>query len=196
MFVNFYLPSINPILYSPPKTGLQVSHVMLKIPNTSSSCLLPDSACRPYRMGSPRKTSSGTCHRKPYDLSGGFNVAKALKTYDNEVSSFAEEDITVDFDCTVDEDEGAPWEGAIVYRRSSSITHLENCTTLERLGLGKLSSELSRSRASAMGLRLTKAVKDYLDGTPVLISVDVIRKEQKLRLDGIIKTVITLSCNR
>lgn len=196
MSLNFYLPSIYPIPYSHPKTGLQVSHVMLQIPNTSTSCLSPDSACRLYSIESPRKTCSGTFHRKSKNLFEDLTVAKAVKTDDNEVSSFAQEDITVDFDWTDDQDEGAPWEGAIVYRRNSSITHVEYCTTLERLGLGRLSSELSRSTASAMGLRITKAVKDYLDGTPVLISVDVTRKKQKLRLDGIIKTVITLSCNR
>ncbi|KAJ8426106.1 hypothetical protein Cgig2_031773 [Carnegiea gigantea] len=196
MSLKFYLPSIYPIPYSHPKTGLQVSNVMLQIPNTSTSCLSPDSACRLYSMESPRKTCSGTFRRKSKNLFGDLTVAKAVKTDDNEVSSFAEEDITVDFDWTDDQDEGAPWEGAIVYRRNSSITHVEYCTTLERLGLGRLSSELSRSTASAMGLRITKAVKDYLDGTPVLISVDVTRKKQKLRLDGIIKTVITLSCNR
>ncbi|XP_058098067.1 large ribosomal RNA subunit accumulation protein YCED homolog 1, chloroplastic [Magnolia sinica] len=96
-----------------------------------------------------------------------------------------------------DEDVGSsPWEGAVIYRRDSAVTHLEYCTTLERLGLEKLSSELSRSRASDMGLRVTKGVKDYPHGTPVLISVDVTRKKKKLKLDGIIRTVITLGCNR
>lgn len=95
-----------------------------------------------------------------------------------------------------DDDEGSPWEGAVVYKRNSSVTHLEYCTTLERLGLGKLSTKVSRSRASVMGLRVTKDVKDCPDGTPVLISLDVTRKKLKLRLDGIIRTVIALGCNR
>ncbi|XP_055805567.1 large ribosomal RNA subunit accumulation protein YCED homolog 1, chloroplastic [Solanum dulcamara] len=95
-----------------------------------------------------------------------------------------------------DDDDGSPWEGAVVYKRNSSVTHLEYCTTLERLGLGKLSTKVSRSRASVMGLRVTKDVKDYPDGTPVLISLDVTRKKLKLRLDGIIRTVIALGCNR
>ncbi|KAJ0038208.1 hypothetical protein Pint_22645 [Pistacia integerrima] len=94
------------------------------------------------------------------------------------------------------EDTGSPWEGAIIYKRNPSITHVEYCTTLERLGLGRLSTETSKSKASAMGLRVTKSVKDYPHGTPVQISIDVTRKKQKLRLDGIIKTVITLGCNR
>lgn len=96
----------------------------------------------------------------------------------------------------VTEDSGSPWEGAVIYRRNASVSHVEYCTTLERLGLGKLSTEVSRSRASVMGLRLTKAVKDYPFGTPVHVSVDITKKKQKLRLDGIIKTVITLGCNR
>ncbi|XP_010466142.1 PREDICTED: uncharacterized protein LOC104746378 [Camelina sativa] len=94
------------------------------------------------------------------------------------------------------EDTGSPWEGSVMYRRNASVTHVEYCTTLERLGLGRLSTEVSKKRASAMGLRVTKDVKDYPDGTPVQISVDVIRKKRKLRLDGIVRTVITLGCNR
>ncbi|KAF8050060.1 hypothetical protein N665_2057s0006 [Sinapis alba] len=94
------------------------------------------------------------------------------------------------------EDTGSPWEGSVMYRRNASVTHVEYCTTLERLGLGKLSTEVSKKRASAMGLRVTKDVKDYPDGTPVQVSVDVIRKKKKLRLDGIVRTVITLGCNR
>lgn len=94
------------------------------------------------------------------------------------------------------EDLDSPWEGAVVYERNASVTHLEYCTTLERLGLEKISSDVSRSRASLMGIRVTKSVKDYPLGTPVLISIDVTRKKGKLRLDGIIRTVIALGCNR
>ncbi|XAR50829.1 hypothetical protein NMG60_11005276 [Bertholletia excelsa] len=94
------------------------------------------------------------------------------------------------------EDMGSPWEGAVFYVRNPSVSHVEYCTTLERLGLGKLSTEVSRSRASVMGLRVTKAVKDFPLGTPVLISIDVTRKRKKLRLDGIVRSVITLPCNR
>ncbi|KAL7099731.1 hypothetical protein ACP275_09G103300 [Erythranthe tilingii] len=95
-----------------------------------------------------------------------------------------------------DEDEGSPWEGAILYRRNAAVSHLEYCTTLERLGLGKVSSEFSKNRASEMGLRVVKSVKEFPDGTPVLISADVTRRKQKLRLDGIVRTVISLNCNR
>ncbi|PIA30032.1 hypothetical protein AQUCO_05700022v1 [Aquilegia coerulea] len=90
----------------------------------------------------------------------------------------------------------SPWEGALMYKRDPKVTHLEYCTTLERLGLGKYSTEVSKTRASIMGLRVTKAVKDYPLGTPVLVSVDVCRKKYKLRLDGIIRTVLSLRCNR
>lgn len=83
-----------------------------------------------------------------------------------------------------------------MYRRNAAVLHLEYCTTLERLGLGKISSEVSKARASEMGLRVVNSVKDYLNGTPVLVSVDVTRKKQKLRLDGIVRTVISLPCNR
>ncbi|PON50180.1 hypothetical protein PanWU01x14_224930 [Parasponia andersonii] len=107
--------------------------------------------------------------------------------------------ISLDFEGEEKEDveeTASPWEGAVIYKRSSSISHVEYCTTLERLGLGKLSTEVSKSRASVMGLRVTKAVKDYPFGTPVHISVDITKKKHKLRLDGIVKTVITLGCNR
>lgn len=116
-------------------------------------------------------------------------------------SSFDEEN-TASFDWgdeeqgEIEEDVGSPWEGAIIYKRNPSISHVEYCTTLERLGLVKLSTEVSKSRASVMGLRVTKSVKDFPFGTPVQISIDVTRKKHKLRLDGIIKTVITLACQR
>lgn len=114
--------------------------------------------------------------------------------------SFTDEDtVFLDLDDQAIEDgeeTESPWEGAVIYKRNASITHVEYCTTLERLGLGNLSTEVSKSRASVMGLRVTKAVKDYPNGTPVQISIDITRKKQKLRLDGIIKTVIALTCNR
>uniref|UniRef100_A0A1J3H8R1 Uncharacterized protein n=1 Tax=Noccaea caerulescens TaxID=107243 RepID=A0A1J3H8R1_NOCCA len=112
--------------------------------------------------------------------------------------SFTEKStIDIDWEDQEDmEDTGSPWEGSVMYKRNASVTHVEYCTTLERLGLGRLSTEVSKSSASAMGLRVTKDVKDYPDGTPVQVSVDVIRKKKKLRLDGIVRTVITLGCNR
>ncbi|KAF7840345.1 large ribosomal RNA subunit accumulation protein YCED-like protein 1, chloroplastic [Senna tora] len=112
--------------------------------------------------------------------------------------SFTEErTMSLDWDDEEDfEDTESPWKGAVIYKRSSLISHHEYCTTLERLGLGRLSTDVSKSRASTMGLRVTKAVKDYPHGTPVQISIDVTKKKKKLRLDGIIKTVITLGCNR
>lgn len=94
------------------------------------------------------------------------------------------------------DDIDSPWEGAVVYQRNASILHVEYCTTLERLGLGEYSTNVSKSRASLMGIRVTKAVKDYPLGTPVMVSLDITRKKQKLRLDGIIRTVLTLGCNR
>ncbi|GMG98894.1 hypothetical protein Nepgr_000734 [Nepenthes gracilis] len=119
----------------------------------------------------------------------------------NRGMAFTEDENEFDFDWgrdDNDDDDGllSPWEGAVVYKRNPSISHLEYCTTLERLGLDKISSEVSRSRASIMGLRVTKFLKEYVHGTPVLISLDVTRKKGKLRLDGIIRTVITLGCNR
>ncbi|KAK7247190.1 hypothetical protein RIF29_42067 [Crotalaria pallida] len=123
----------------------------------------------------------------------------AFRCKGHDYDSFSEESAMslVDLDEGEEiEDEGSTWEGAVIYKRNSSISHLEYCTTLERLGLGKLSTDVSKNRASVMGLRVTKGVKEYPDGTPVQISIDVTRKSKKLRLDGIIKTVISLLCNR
>jgi hypothetical protein len=127
----------------------------------------------------------------------------ASKCMENDRDLYTEEG-TVSFDWDyeeeeeeeIDKDEGSPWEGAVIYKRNAAILHLEYCTTLERLGLGNLSTDVSKNKASVMGLRTTKAVKDFPNGTPVQISIDVTRKKKKLRLDGIIKTVITLMCNR
>ncbi|KAJ0966808.1 hypothetical protein J5N97_023725 [Dioscorea zingiberensis] len=118
-------------------------------------------------------------------------------------SAFTDFSDITDFDAVSDEldDDDAlaasPWEGAVVYRRDASVTHLEYATTLERLGLAKLSTGLSRSRASAMGIRLpSRRAGDGDEGTPVLVSVDVTRRKRRLKLDGIIRTVITLGCKR
>lgn len=127
----------------------------------------------------------------------------ASKCMENDRDLYTEEG-TVSFDWDyeeeeeeeIDKDEGSPWEGAVIYKRNAAILHFEYCTTLERLGLGNLSTDVSKNKASVMGLRTTKAVKDFPNGTPVQISIDVTRKKKKLRLDGIIKTVITLMCNR
>ncbi|PRQ58785.1 hypothetical protein RchiOBHm_Chr1g0363071 [Rosa chinensis] len=134
--------------------------------------------------------------RKP----NGISMSTVINCTKPNFQSFTDED-TVFLDLGDQgnedgEDIDSPWEGAVIYKRNASITHVEYCTTLERLGLGNLSTEVSKSRASVMGLRVTKAVKDYPNGTPVQISIDITRRKQKLRLDGIIKTVITLTCNR
>ncbi|XP_062221389.1 large ribosomal RNA subunit accumulation protein YCED homolog 1, chloroplastic [Phragmites australis] len=118
------------------------------------------------------------------------------------VSVQADDFFTVDFD--PDEfqdpdsnDDGSPWEGALVYRRDAAVHHLEYATTLERLGLGDLSSTESRARAAAMGLAILRSSnKADAEETPVLVSVDVTRRRGRLRLDGIVRTIITLGCFR
>ncbi|XP_038971026.1 large ribosomal RNA subunit accumulation protein YCED homolog 1, chloroplastic-like [Phoenix dactylifera] len=112
-------------------------------------------------------------------------------------------DFTATADGVGDEDEdltSSPWEGAVVYRRDASAIHPEYFHHPRKVGLRKLSSGLSRSRASAMGIRLpARRGKEapFGDGeTPVLISVDVTRRKRRLKLDGIVTTVITLGCNR
>ncbi|KQK02161.1 large ribosomal RNA subunit accumulation protein YCED homolog 1, chloroplastic [Brachypodium distachyon] len=104
-----------------------------------------------------------------------------------DLADFQEEDPDED-------EEGSPWEGALVYRRDAAALHLEYATTLERLGLADLSSPHSRARAAAMGILLSAGDQDGT--TPVLVSLDVARRRGRLRLDGIVRTVITLGCYR
>ena len=102
-------------------------------------------------------------------------------------------------DAEDDEEGSSPWEGALVYRRDAAALHLEYATTLERLGFADLSSPHSRARAAAMGIlpsTKTKLPQDSGEATPVLVSVDVTRRRGRLRLDGIVRTVITLGCYR
>ncbi|ERN09559.1 hypothetical protein AMTRI_Chr09g13300 [Amborella trichopoda] len=144
----------------------------------------------------PSKTliSSYSSISKPYTTRPIISPSKGLISISSLHCTSSE---TVSHESTEEvEDEGSPWEGAVVYKRDSSVTHLEYCTTLERLGLGKLSSDVSNSRASSMGIRVTKGVTEYSSGTPVQISIDVYRRKQDIKLDGILKTVITLACNR
>ncbi|KAH9618521.1 hypothetical protein KSS87_000927 [Heliosperma pusillum] len=188
--------SIPPILSNNQRGNSTSSFIKSQMQNVSTFLLHRDSSHVHCLDPLTARKVTRILHRKPYSLYRDLLLAKAVKIDDPQVSSFGEEETTYDFDWGDEEDEGSPWEGSVVYRRNASIPHIEYCTTLERLGLGKLSSHLSTSRASTMGLRVTKAVKDYLDGTPVLVSVDITRKKGKLRLDGIIRTVITLSCNR
>lgn len=141
------------------------------------------------------KTHNVKCSRDSINLSSQSFEEENEPTFD----WIDEEENESTFDWIDEEDiddADSPWEGALIYKRNASITHVEYCTTLERLGLGEFSTEVSKSTASVMGLRVTKAVKDYPEGTPVQVSIDVTRKKRRLRLDGIIKTVLTLGCNR
>ncbi|KAK6148965.1 hypothetical protein DH2020_016490 [Rehmannia glutinosa] len=148
---------------------------------------------KPFLLNHP----ATTILKKPFTPSN-LTLTKAHSSSQFAIHSEKPSDSDWDFGEEVigeDDDQGCPWEGAIMYKRNASVSHLEYCTTLERLGLGKVSSEFSKTRASEMGLRVLKSVKDYPDGTPVLISLDVTRRKQKLRLDGIVRTVLALNCN-
>eukprot|EP00897_Mesotaenium_endlicherianum_P006021 jgi/Mesen1/5447/ME000272S04783 len=83
--------------------------------------------------------------------------------------------------------------GAVVFKRSSAQSHFEFATTLEKLDLAKLSSELSRESANRMGLQVEG------DGaqaeTPVEVLIDVEKDGRNLRLEGIANTAITVKCN-
>ncbi|GLJ26443.1 hypothetical protein SUGI_0510270 [Cryptomeria japonica] len=90
------------------------------------------------------------------------------------------------------------WKGAIIVKRS--VGHMEYSTTLERVGLSNLSSHVSKSTAESMGLAMaTRVSTDYSPptGTPLLVSLDTTRKKTgDLLLHGLIRTFISLPCNR
>lgn len=93
-----------------------------------------------------------------------------------------------------DVEEGTPWEGAIVFRRSAVQSRFDYSTTLERLGLSRFSSEKSMALATEMGLE--KSEIDGVVGTPVQVSVDFKKEGRDYRIDGIIRTSLALLCNR
>eukprot|EP00850_Spirogloea_muscicola_P002140 SM000008S22229 [mRNA] locus=s8:508768:510359:- [translate_table: standard] len=106
-----------------------------------------------------------------------------------------------------DSEQQQPWQGALFFRRGIKGRHLELATTLERLHLTKLSSQLSHDLALQMGLKDASMSVDRVDGgnvggeggsgpTPVLVSVDVEQDSADIRLDGTIRTAITVRCNR
>ena len=91
-------------------------------------------------------------------------------------------------------EEGTPWEGAIIFRRSAAQSRFDYATTLERLGLSRFSSEKSMSFATDMGLE--KLEVDGVVGTPVQITVDISKEGRDYRIDGVLRTALTLICNR
>lgn len=90
-----------------------------------------------------------------------------------------------------DEEEGTPWEGAVMFRRSATQSRFDYATTLERLGLARFSSERAISVATDMGL-----TSDGVAGTPVQISVEVTKQGRDFQVDGVIRTALALVCNQ
>ncbi|XP_027347182.1 large ribosomal RNA subunit accumulation protein YCED homolog 1, chloroplastic [Abrus precatorius] len=193
----FFTSTAKMSLVIPSSSAAPLHFSQCKINNSNSLPKFPSNSISPFQ----HKTllSCGTRHIRAHFRNEPNVLHKyAVRCKGRDFESYYDDStMSLDWDDEEeDEDPGSPWEGAIIYKRNASILHLEYCTTLERLGLGKLSTDVSKSRASVMGLRVTKAVKDYPNGTPVQISIDVTRKRKKLRLDGIIKTVVGLLCNR
>ncbi|TKY60059.1 hypothetical protein E2542_SST17154 [Spatholobus suberectus] len=183
-------------LVIPSSSAAPLHFSQLEINNLNSHQIFASTSFTPFqhKVGLSCKTRHISAH-----LRNELNVLRkhTVKCKGHDFESNKDESTSLDWDDEEEaEDMQAPWERAVMYKRNASILHLEYCTTLERLGLGKVSTDVSKTRASVMGLRVTKAVKDFPNGTPVQISIDVTRKKKKLRLDGIIKTVITLLCNR
>ncbi|KAG0617756.1 hypothetical protein M758_4G012800 [Ceratodon purpureus] len=93
-----------------------------------------------------------------------------------------------------DEEEGTPWEGAVMFRRSAAQSRADYATTLERLGLTRFSSEKAISLAIDMGLETSEV--DGVVGTPVQITVEVTKEGRDYRVDGVLRTALTMVCNR
>ncbi|KAL2641737.1 hypothetical protein R1flu_009324 [Riccia fluitans] len=89
-----------------------------------------------------------------------------------------------------------PWLGAVMFKRSAVQSHYELQTSLERLGLTVLSSEDSRTLAKSIGIITKTSESGAEQFTPVGISIDVSREGRDLRLDGLVRTAISLCCNR
>ncbi|KAL3003584.1 hypothetical protein AAZX31_08G115300 [Glycine max] len=155
------------------------------------SLVIPSSSAAPLHF-SQLETNNFNSHQKfasnffsPFQNRVGLGCkSRHIRTYlRNELNvlhKYAVRSKGDDFESINDESLDWDDEEEVEDMGNATILHLEYCTTLERLGLAKLSSDVSKTRAAAMGLR---------------ISIDVTKKK-KLRLDGIIKTVITLLCNR
>ncbi|KAJ1281755.1 hypothetical protein BS78_04G329900 [Paspalum vaginatum] len=156
----------------------------VSLPAAAAAALHPSFAALRRRSPSPsflstRPSSLLQCRSRPW-------IRTTALSDDDDL-------FTVDLDAASPEFESdSPWEGALVYRRDAAVHHLEYATTLERLGLGDLSSTGSIARAADMGLGLRGGGAQ----TPVLVSLDVTRRRGRLRLDGIVRTVITLGCFR
>lgn len=183
-----------PVVLSSPSLvpSCHVNHLRVNALSDPNYTFLPCNTA--WKLCFTNKTVT-VLHKKKFPKTLKFIPAKCT----NSSTNFFGEENGVANDWIDQEEPGdmdSPWEGAVLYQRDPSITHVEYCTTLERLGFGKFSTDVSKSRASLMGIRVTKAVKDFPHGTPVLISIDVTRKKRKLRLDGIIRTVLTLGCIR
>ncbi|KAL3685770.1 hypothetical protein R1sor_003792 [Riccia sorocarpa] len=96
----------------------------------------------------------------------------------------------------VESEKEEPWLGATIFKRSAIQTHYELQTSLERLGLTVLSSSESSSLAKTIGIIPKKVEFATEEFTPVGISIDVTRQGRDLRLDGLVRTAISLCCNR
>eukprot|EP00252_Welwitschia_mirabilis_P001485 TRINITY_DN11348_c0_g1_i1.p1 TRINITY_DN11348_c0_g1~~TRINITY_DN11348_c0_g1_i1.p1 ORF type:complete len:316 (-),score=34.61 TRINITY_DN11348_c0_g1_i1:468-1415(-) len=97
-----------------------------------------------------------------------------------------------------EKEEKMPWDGAIIFKRSSVQSHFEYWSTLERLGLFHLSTDSSKAKAAYTGLRVSgKAAAEHASGTPLHVAIDVSRTEKgELELCGLIRTFISLPCQR
>ncbi|BBN00070.1 DUF177 domain-containing protein [Marchantia polymorpha subsp. ruderalis] len=155
------------------------------------------------RWGGPQKKWSWSCKIEQDAGNAIRNFRQGTRTFSLE-RSFKRAALPLDrasiegeTDTEKQEDE-EPWLGAVVFKRSSTQTHYEFQTSLERLGLAVLSSDASSSLANSIGIvSKTPASGAGQDNvTPVGISIDVSREGRDLRLDGLVRTAITLCCNR
>ncbi|GBG66245.1 hypothetical protein CBR_g57847 [Chara braunii] len=150
---------------------------------------------RPPRKINCRESLCVRCEKNP-----------GMEFYDDDEAFTFHGDETWNANVVVEEEGDippSPWLGAVLFRRSSIQRHYDLHTTLERLHLHRFSSELSRNLAHTMGINLSENQLTSTDNdappsaeTPVSVSMDVTRKGKDLHLEGMVRTAMSVPCNR
>ncbi|CAI5460236.1 unnamed protein product [Closterium sp. Yama58-4] len=100
-------------------------------------------------------------------------------------------------------EEGEPWLGAVVYRRSAARQEFVFVTSLERLALPHLSSPASRAQAADTLMaeipqdeRMGADGEGEAEGTAVVVRMRSSKEGRDIRLDGTAQTVFAMQCHR
>lgn len=157
----------------------------------------------PHGQGQSAYKGSGLWRRNLVAVNSSRKKAMSNLEDDDFERSFVGEEIEADekgkklwsfneMEEGVDEE---PWNGAIIFKRSSSNSRYEWETSLERLGLNRLSSPLSRSEAVKFLGQVSGDVGSCRkDVTRVVVQLDVEKEGRNLRLDGTAQTAFGVHC--